>query len=1110
MKKSQAEKENKFKNIFAALCRGRKISGDSSIPVDEDTAALEALRLCRIAPAGKKALLAVPSYGIAEQMMHEFRIWADAAEFPVTAALLPEGSWRDTVTLDSESARAELLEQMTGNRPPDLVIGSVLAFLSPVPDPKEFRSAELILRRGDSFPMSKLTAHLTALGYDDEPQAMAMGEFSRRGGILDIFSPGMKFPVRIEYFGDELESMREYSPETGRSIRSVDSCKIIARSGCEPVEGLDSYFDFSDYAADRFLILDSPDECLETIRKYGGTQSETHWKAFLRKFQPHCLLQSELVCIEKGLPTERDCFGVSPALRADAESEQEAVTELSRRLSADFVNRALSEGSRVVLTTSKPSDADHIAEWLRENHLSESPLLSVEPLHIPCGVMFPGRKILFLTERELFPACLRGKDRVRRGDEIEEDLVKASRSELENMADIEVGDLTVHLNYGLCRYRGIRTVQSAGSSIESLELEFAEEKVVYVPVWQAHLVSRYVGSHLKGAQLSKLGSSRWAKAREEAASSAKGLACEMLRMQAIRKSSPGVPFPRDGYDQKLFEDSFPYDETEGQRKAAEEIKADMESSRPMDRLLCGDVGYGKTEVAMRAAFKCAVSGKQVALLVPTTVLAQQHFLSFSERFAEFPIVIETLTRHKMGKERKRILERLADGSIDIIIGTHALIGSEVKFRDLGLVIIDEEQRFGVEHKEKLKAVRSTVDVLTMTATPIPRTLHMSMTGLRDLSAITTAPVRRLPVHTVVAQKEDSLVAAALARELGRGGQVFYIHNRVHSIEAAAEKVRLLAPDAKVAVAHGQMRGSELEMIMGKFIDGSIDILVCTTIIESGIDIPNANTMIIERADMFGLAELHQLRGRVGRWNRQAYAYLLLPPSGVMTGDARRRMQAIRRYTHLGSGFQLAIRDLEIRGAGNIIGAEQSGHVDAIGFHLYCQLLREAANTLRGIRNPNRVVCDLNLDFLEYALVTDRKHLAASIPPGYIEDERLRLEAYRRLATLSDLEALADYQEELRDKYGKLPPNAEAMLSTVRLRILGSECGFHSISCRDGKIYLEKEGSLYRPGGMLPKLNPQWSPEKKLESLLGLVECVAAQIREKKSAAMDGFSRQFGL
>ena len=1109
MKKSQDKKENKFKNIFSTWLSTQQKEENRSVPVDEDTAALEALRLCLCCSNGRKALLAAPSYGIAEQMAHELKIWTAAAEVSVTTALLPEGSWRDTVTLDSESARAELLERMTGDDPPDIVIGSVLAFLSPTPDPKEFQGSGIILHRGGSFPMAKLIKHLVALGYDDEPQASAVGEFSRRGGILDIYSPGMKLPVRLEYFGDEIESLREYSPDNGRSVREVESCKIIARSGCEQVDGTEEYFDFSDYAGERFLIIDSPDACMEAIQKYGGTRTETHWEAFRHKFDPVHVLWSELECIEHGKSPERSCIGVSPALRASAGDERDTVTELSRKLSADFVNRALHDGMNVILSTSKPSDAEHIAEWLRENKIAESPNLNIMPLHIPCGVMFPAEKTLFLTERELFPACLRGKDRVRKSEELEEDLIKASRTELENMADIEVGDLTVHLNYGLCRYKGIKTIKTSGSSLESLELEFDGEKIVYVPVWQAHLVSRYVGSHLKGAQLSKLGSSRWSKAREEAASSAKGLACEMLRMQAIRKSSPGMPFPRDGYDQKLFEDSFPYDETEGQKKAATEIKHDMESTRPMDRLLCGDVGYGKTEVAMRAAFKCAVSGKQVALLVPTTVLAQQHFLSFTERFAEFPIVIETLTRHKMGKERKRILERLADGSIDIIIGTHSLVGSDVHFHELGLVIIDEEQRFGVEHKEKLKAVRSTVDVLTMTATPIPRTLHMSMSGLRDLSAITTAPTRRLPVHTVVAQQEDALVSAALARELGRGGQVFYIHNRVNTIEKTAEKVRSLAPNAKIAVAHGQMRGSELEMIMGKFIDGDIDVLVCTTIIESGIDIPNANTMIIERADMFGLAELHQLRGRVGRWNRQAYAYLLLPPSGVMTGDARRRMQAIRRYTHLGSGFQLAIRDLEIRGAGNIIGAEQSGHVDAIGFHLYCQLLREAANNLRGIRNQHQITCDLNLDFLEYALVTDKKHIAASIPPDYIEDERLRLEAYRRLAMFNDLAALDDYHEELRDKFGKLPQNAETMLTTVRLRILGAECGFHSVSSRDGKIYLEQGNGLYRPGGMIPKMNADWSPKKKLASLLGLLECVAAQLRSKKAQAMDGFKNQFG-
>lgn len=1088
MQKNQVDNENYLKNIFLSYFRDLPVHSKNIFPVDEDTAAIEALRLFYSLSKGRKAILAAPSYGIAEQLCHEFEIWSAAAGMKISVRLLPEGSWKDTVTLDDEAERAEALALAAGDDPPELFIGSVLAFLSPTPDPQEFCGAEMIIHRDAVMPMGELAKKLVALGYDDEPEAVAMGEFSRRGGILDIFSPGMRYPVRLEFFGDQIESMREYSPDTGRSLREVESCKIIARSGCESVDGAE-YFDFSDYAGSRFTIVCSPEACTEALQKYGGIHAEEHWKEFLKKLAPVYELASEIECAEQGVTLERDCIGVSPALRASAEESAEAVTELSRRLSMDFVSRSLDTGMSVILAASKESDIEHISEWLRENGLDGRPNLSIRNLHIPCGIMLPKQKIVFLTERELFPAVLRGKDRVRTENTLEEDIARASAGELENMADIEEGDLTVHLNYGLCRYRGLKTVKSGGSSIESLVLEFDDDAMIYAPVWQAHLVSRYVGSHVKGAQLSKLGSSRWAKAREEAASSARNLACEMLRMQAIRKSAPGLPFPKDGYDQKLFEDSFPFEETDGQKKAIEEIKNDMESARPMDRLLCGDVGYGKTEVAMRAAFKCAVSGKQTAILVPTTVLAQQHYLSFSERFAEYPIVIETLTRLKMGKMRKDVLDRLAEGSIDIIIGTHSLIGSDVKFHDLGLVVIDEEQRFGVEHKEKLKAVRSTVDVLTMTATPIPRTLHMSMSGLRDLSAITTAPVKRLPVHTIVAQQEEALVAAALARELGRGGQVFYIHNRVNSIEKCADRVRNLAPDARVAVAHGQMRGTRLEDIMQQFIEGRIDILVCTTIIESGIDIPNANTMIIERADTFGLAELHQLRGRVGRWNRQAYAYLLLPPTGVMTSDARRRMAAIRRYTHLGSGFQLAIRDLEIRGAGNIIGAEQSGHVDAIGFHLYCQLLKEAANTLRGVRTPKLVECDLNFDFLEFALKAKPPRISAGIPPSYIEDDRLRLAAYRKLAYLSDIESLDDYAVELVDKYGKLPLCVENFLKTVRLRILGSKAGFHSISCKDGKIFLERNNELYRQNGAIPKVPANYPPQETLEALIRLLDMI---------------------
>lgn len=1091
MKKSQEEEEKKLKKILLDYLMENDSGSAGRVAADSDTVSIEALKIWKNHKSEGPLVIAVPSCGTAEQLEHDMGRWAEAAGFHLPIRLLPEGSWKDNMTLEEETERAESLALALSDHPPEVFIGSVLALLSPVPDPNAFRMAETILRRGTVHPMAELVQLLVDLGYDDEPEAVAVGEFSRRGGILDIYSPGMKYPVRLEFFGDEIESIREYSPDSGRSIREIEVCKIIARSGCEPVTGED-YLDFSAYVPNGNLAVFSPGECLDSIRKYGGTHAEDHWRKFQEKLQPEWFMLNEIECAEKGISVRRKCVGAAPALRASAaeEGESETVAELSRGLSAEFVKRALQEKRNVVLTVSQSSDAEHIAEWLNENGITVGKGLSIEYVSIPCGIIFPEKKMIFLTERELFPAYLRTGNRMRRTGEMEEDIAKASAGELENMADIEEGDLTVHLNLGLCRYRGIKTITSGGSSIESLVLEFADDALVYVPVWQAHLVSRYVGSHVKGAHLSKPGSARWAKARADAASSARNLAADMLRIQAVRKSSPGLTFPHDGYEQKLFEDSFPFEETEGQKKAIAEIKADMESERPMDRLLCGDVGYGKTEVAMRAAFKCVSSGRQTAILVPTTVLAQQHYLSFLERFAEYPFTIETLTRLKMGKERKKILSLIASGGIDIIIGTHALIGADVKFHDLGLVIIDEEQRFGVEHKEKLKAVRASVDVLTMTATPIPRTLHMSMTGLRDLSAITTAPVKRLPVHTVVAQQEDSLVASALARELGRGGQVFYIHNRVTSIEKCAEKVRILAPGAKVMTAHGQMRGPELESIMTLFIEGKIDVLVCTTIIESGIDIPNANTMIIERADMFGLAELHQLRGRVGRWSRQAYAYLLLPPGGVMTTDARRRMSAIRRYTHLGAGFQLAVRDMEIRGAGDIIGAEQSGHVDAIGFHLYCQLLREASNAMRGIPSPKRVECDLNLDFLDFALSTKPPKLSAGIPPSYIQEDRLRLAAYRRLAFISSPEELEDYRNELQDKYGKLPDSAERFLKTVRIRIAAFRAGFHAVSSKDGRILLENDSGLFRYQGKIPKVPPDYPLEYMPDAILYTLELAA--------------------
>ena len=1090
--------KKKIENISLKKWFDRSPEANETVFFTEKATA--ALEIFRIAAAfrkntGKKIVIALPSFSDAEQIASETEIWNHALESGITTALLPEGIWKGNPTPEDEAPRAEMLASALSSNAPDIFFASVHALLTPVPDKKEFSAGKIVLKKGDTCKLSELAEKLVKMGYDDEVEATTVGEFARRGGLIDIFSPGMKRPVRIEFFGDEIDTMREYSVETGRSIRNIEECEILLRSGTVLPQTEDAYNDFSSYVPDRILMICSPQECLLNLNKFGDKGSIEHWEVFCQSFPEHPLISIFSEMDDDWKDTgKRDCIGVTPQLQAEANLNTDTLEELSKGIASEMIRRQLEQGYRIYFSAGKESDAVHITNWLTENKLKDAPGTEVIRLQIPCGVTFPDLKTTYLTERELFMTTFTRRAVPRAAIIKERDPNEIQKEELAQMSDIEEGDFTVHLNYGLCLYHGIKTINSGSERVEALELEFADDAVIYVPVWQAHLLTRYVGSRVNILRLSKLGGTRWLKTKEEASGAARNLAAEMLRMQAIRNSSKGIAFSPDGTEEKIFDEAFPFEATEGQLQAITAIKKDMESSKPMDRLLCGDVGYGKTEVAMRAAFKCAAAGRQVAVLVPTTVLAQQHYLSFQERFAEYPLVIETLSRLKSAGEKSAIKRNLASGGIDIIIGTHALLSKEIKFRDLGLLIIDEEQRFGVAHKEQLKSIRSTVDILTMTATPIPRTLHMSISGLRDLSTITTAPTKRLPVHTIVAQYDPSLVGAAISRELIRGGQVFYLHNRVKTIDSAAEKVRKLAPEAKVAVAHGQMTPSQLEDIMSDFVNGKIDILVATTIIESGIDIPNANTIIIERADHFGLAELHQLRGRVGRWNRQAYAYLLIPPSGVMTTDARQRMSVIRRYTHLGSGFKLALSDLEIRGAGNIIGAEQSGYVDTIGFHLYCQLLKEAANSLRGIKTPKLVSTELNLEFVTFALETSKEKLAACIPTDYINEPRLRLEAYRRLASMTTEEEVDDYELELRDKFGVIPAETKNFLATVRLRIILHQARWNSLSSRDGKIFLERNGEMYRRKGALPKIPAMFKPKEKLEMLLYFAREVRDEIQ----------------
>ncbi|MDP2989056.1 MAG: transcription-repair coupling factor [Kiritimatiellota bacterium] len=652
--------------------------------------------------------------------------------------------------------------------------------------------------------------------------------------------------------------------------------------------------------------------------------------------------------------------------------------------------------------------------------------------------------------------------------------------------NLEPGDLVVHVDHGIGRYLGLNEIVFDEKRQETLDIEYADKAKLYVPVSQAHLLSRYVGVGKHAPSLHRLGSTRWSREKDATERAVRDLAADLLEIQATRESKAGVAFPPDTPWQNEFEASFPYQETEDQERAIHDVKRDMEAVRPMDRLVCGDVGYGKTEVAMRAAFKCVMSGKQAAMLVPTTVLAQQHYEVFAERMAAYPVRVELLCRFRTLPEQAGVVRALATGGVDIVIGTHRLIQPDVRFKDLGLVIIDEEQRFGVGHKERFKHLQQLVDVLTLTATPIPRTLYMSLTGAKEISVIQTSPKARQVIETIVAKNDDRVIRDAILRELNRGGQIYYLHNRVHSIEHVRERLEKLVPEARMAVGHGQMPTSELAHIVRDFARGDYDLLLCTTIIESGLDIPNVNTILIDRADRFGMADLYQLRGRVGRSSRKAYAYMLLPVHGHLLDASRQRIQAILEHTELGAGFRLAMRDLEIRGAGNLLGPEQSGHIAAIGFDLYCQLLRYTIAqmaktpiptfpTLRevgiGAVSPMRIVqVKVKLDFIDLSAQAAEEARSAFLPMTYVEDERLRISVYRQIASAMTLEEIAGLREEFRDRFGPLPPPLERLLKIAALRILAAEKMITLIEVQAGKLSLHRHAELLQIKNRFPRLH----------------------------------------
>ena len=1057
-----------------------------------------------------------------------------------------------------------------------VVVTSVSAVLQ-----KTFASAEIerrtrTLNRGDDIEPLDLIEWLEDQGYEPEAQVTQKGELSLRGGIVDLWPLTSPWPVRLEFFGTQLESLRYFDPLSQISREEIQTITIPPggelgiikklhapqRDTEQPIDSNKSQLvTLLDYLPDdAIVVLLEPEILDEQANRYGeqvpsGDPFFISWDNFRRQAEDKGLSivelseSSEEAHFDRNvMAPEWDESGVAKSPEnTDADLHfqgleifrpigdrppEPQIAEAQRKEFFSQLHRWKRQDYQVHVFCNNDGEKQRFQEIWKEYGFGETELPLLHLGAIGRGFLFEPAKLVVVTDAEVF-----GRYKVQRPRRLKVAHAQTTKSLLDiDFTELEPGDYVVHLQHGIGRYVGLQVLPAshgrklADGSLRSeknntvpgqecLVIEYAAASFdqpsprLYVPVTEAHLVSKYVGAGKARPPLNTIGGTRWAKQKQQAENAVRDLASEMLRIQAARESQQGLAFPADTPWQREFESSFVYEETPDQMRAIVDAKQDMEKSKPMDRLVCGDVGYGKTEVAIRAAFKGVMSGKQVAILVPTTVLAQQHYNTFRERMSDYPVKIELLSRFRSRREQQKAIENLAAGAVDIVIGTHRLIQSDIVFKDLGLVIVDEEQRFGVAHKEKFKQLRTMVDVLTLSATPIPRTLYLALTGARDMSTIETPPQDRLPVETIVTQYDERVIRDAIRREMNRQGQVFFLHNRVATIDVTAMKLKTLVPDARIVVGHGQMDPDDLEEVMTKFINGEADVLLSTTIIESGLDIPNANTIIIDRADRFGLSELYQLRGRVGRYKHQAYAYLLLPRHAGLLVDARKRISAIKQYSSLGSGFKIAMRDLEIRGAGNVLGPQQSGHITAVGFDLYCQLLKQSISSLKGEKVKPRLEVQARFDFLSQnpseeaaATATNRvqrtqkqpaleinvpretgtyvsfestkneptpkqevQKASAYIPFDYVSDSRHRVEIYRKLAQMTDKSSLDKLKKELRDRFGPIPPALDLLLQITELKILASDKNISAIETKEDKLMLTRNNDFIQLGGKFPRL-----------------------------------------
>ena len=1051
-------------------------------------------------------LIVLPSQREAEQVLEEICAYTAYPASETTSMLEAQSkihlfpSWHrkifDGIAPPKETVadRIRCLEHLCYQER-SIIVTSSQAMLYRLPPRHRFAEACRVLNLGDEIDPDDVAAMLIRGGYQNVELVEVKGEFARRGDILDIYPLTADTPIRVEFFGDEVDTIRAFDPISQRSTELIES---ITLPPLREVLSADVSVDYWQTQADALIEEHATPQLINTVREITHALTAAASSQYrlqecpltdgIEGFLPMLVPETELlpdylpndtiVCLIEPQWQKRETSHMHEQMQALYQKKLEASTLMvpPDKLLASFETLTAQFEKHRVISSSLAPPREVMNHQVSPLHFEMQPLVlpsgnyqtiinqmktwteAGTQIHVFCERPQQSKRVSeILAERELFPPDIQTSvGTISEGFlnaslnlvVISEDELFGSRQHrrpirhrpstdgtpILSLIDLKVGDYVVHVSHGIAIYDGIRRLAIDGKAQDFLILRYSADDILYVPTYQVDLVQKYVGSKDNSykPRVDRLGGAAWNRRKGRVKESIEQMAGELLKLYALRQARKGFSFPDEVPWQTEFEALFPYQETDDQLQAIEDVKADMENERPMDRLVCGDVGYGKTEIALRATFKAVMSEKQVAVLVPTTILALQHYDTFEKRFQPFPVNIEMLNRFRTPKEIKQIKEGLAKGTVDVVIGTHSLLSKTVAFDNLGLLIVDEEHRFGVKHKEKIKQFKETVDVLTLTATPIPRTLHMSLVGIRDFSVINTPPADRLPIQTYVMPYDSDVIREAITTELGRGGQVFFVHNRVQDIQSIALAIQQLVPDARVAVAHGQMPERELETIMLEFVRHKHDILVCTMIIESGLDIPNVNTILINRADALGLAQLYQLRGRVGRATAQAYGYLFYPQDRAITEGAQKRLRVIEEFTDLGSGFKIALRDLEIRGAGNILGAEQHGHIVTVGYELYCRMLEDAVMALKGEKVEETLETRINLPVEAY------------LPDDYVPDSRQKVSVYKKIAGLKDQEALNELREELKDRYGAIPEPAEMLLEIADIKQLSQHLGITAI------------------------------------------------------------------